>query len=287
MDNRSFLFMPGNNPAMIFNSDVLGSDVIILDLEDSVSLSEKDSARILVREAVKNLEFYYSKLTIRINPIDSPYWEEDLKEIIPYNPYGIVIPKADRESILIVERIVDEIEKEYSITEKTIFYPLIEKPEDLVDLKNIVESSKRIKGILFGAEDYCSYMGVERTNSSKEIEYARFVIATTAKAYGIEGIDTPFTDVEDIKGLEADTRFVKSIGFTGKLSINPKHINTINKVFSPTIDEIEYSKAIIQANENAKKKGLGAFSFNGKMVDLPIVKRAEKILESAAKWSLI
>ncbi|QQK08100.1 HpcH/HpaI aldolase/citrate lyase family protein [Miniphocaeibacter halophilus] len=286
MSNRTFLFMPGNNPSMILNSDVLGSDVVILDLEDSVSLDEKDSARILVREALKSLPFINSKVTVRINPTDSPYWRKDLEEIIPMNPYGIVIPKANKKSIIWIEKEINNISK-FNTENNIYFYLLIEKPSDLIHIKEIVESSNRIKGILLGAEDYCSYMGIKRTKDSKEIEYARFVIATTAKAYNLECVDTPFTDVDDLDGLKVDTEFAKAVGFSGKLSINPKHIDLINEIFSPSLEEIEYAKAIVEADKNAKEKGIGVFSFNGKMVDLPVVRRAEMIIDSAKKWSLL
>ena len=286
-NRRSMLFMPGNNPGMLVSADILGADSIIYDLEDAVSLDEKDSARTLVRNALSFLKFTHSEITVRINPIDSPYWEKDLESIIPVLPDGIVIPKASVDAVHSVEQKINEIKKAHNITKNFSFLMLVESARGIMDVNSIAKASSLIQGLLLGGEDYSVDMGIQRTRLSKELEYARFSLTTAAHAYGLDSLDTPFTDVEDFEGLRLDTAFSKSIGFSGRLVINPRQVEEIHKIFSPSSAEIERAEAILQAAEEAKQKGLGVFSFKGKMVDLPVIKRAQALYDSAKNWGLI
>ena len=286
-NRRSMLFMPGNNPGMLVSADILGADSIIYDLEDAVSLDEKDSARTLVRNALSFLKFTHSEITVRINPIDSPYWEKDLESIIPVLPDGIVIPKASVDAVHSVEQKINEIKKAHNITKNFSFLMLVESARGIMDVNSIAKASSLIQGLLLGGEDYSVDMGIQRTRLSKELEYARFSLTTAAHAYGLDSLDTPFTDVEDFEGLRLDTAFSKSIGFSGRLVINPRQVEEIHKIFSPSSAEIERAEAILQAAEETKQKGLGVFSFKGKMVDLPVIKRAQALYDSAKNWGLI
>ena len=286
-NRRSMLFMPGNNPGMLVSADILGADSIIYDLEDAVSLDEKDSARTLVRNAISFSKFTHSEITVRINPIDSPYWEKDLEAIIPVLPDGIVIPKASVDAVHSVEQKINEIKKAHNITKNFSFLMLVESARGIMDVNSIAKASSLIQGLLLGGEDYSVDMGIQRTRLSKELEYARFSLTTAAHAYGLDSLDTPFTDVEDFEGLRLDTAFSKSIGFSGRLVINPRQVEEIHKIFSPSSAEIERAEAILQAAEEAKQKGLGVFSFKGKMVDLPVIKRAQALYDSAKNWGLI
>ncbi len=286
-NRRSMLFMPGNNPGMLVSADILGADSIIYDLEDAVSLDEKDSARTLVRNALSFLKFTHSEITVRINPIDSPYWEKDLEAIIPVLPDGIVIPKASVDAVHSVEQKINEIKKAHNITKNFSFLMLVESARGIMDVNSIAKASPLIQGLLLGGEDYSVDMGIQRTRLSKELEYARFSLTTAAHAYVLDSLDTPFTDVEDFEGLRLDTAFSKSIGFSGRLVINPRQVEEIHKIFSPSSAEIERAEAILQAAEEAKQKGLGVFSFKGKMVDLPVIKRAQALYDSAKNWGLI
>ena len=279
--------MPGNNPGMLTTSDVLGADTIVFDLEDAVSLGEKDSARALVKEALQFLRFTHSEVSVRINPFDSPYWQDDLKYIIEAMPDSIVIPKASVESVKAIEMEMTRLKALYGIEKEIRFILIIETAMGLVDIRNITESSPLIDGLILGAEDLSSDLGIKRTKTNKEIEYARFVLATTAKAFRIDAIDTPYTDIDDFEGLIKDTAFAKSIGFTGRLAINPRQVETLHEVFSPTAEDIEESLAILAEAEDAKEKGFGVFSYKGKMVDLPVIKRAETTIASARKWGLV
>lgn len=272
---------------MLTSGDVLGADTVIFDLEDAVALDEKDAARVLVREALKFLDFDNTEVTVRINPVDSPYWEADLEEMVPVPPDGIVIPKANVEAVSLVENKIEAIKAQNGIEGHIPLLLIIEDPKALMDVSAIAQCSPSIEAIMLGAEDYSSSMGIQRTKGSKEIEYARFVIATAAKAYGLEGVDTPYTDTDDMEGLKADTAFAKSIGLTGRILINPRQVPIVHRVFSPTEEEIDEALTVLELAQDAADQGLGVFSYKGKMVDLPVIKRAEQTRDSAMKWGLI
>lgn len=284
---RTMLFMPGNNPGMLVSADILEADAIIYDLEDAVSIDQKDAARDLVSNALENLEFNNSLVTVRINPTDSPFWKKDIKKILKSNLDALVIPKASKKSIKKVEKYVDKICKKENIENKFRFYALIESTQGVINAKKIAKASDKIDGLLLGGEDYSVDLGVERSQSSKELAYARYVIATVAKAYGLNAIDTPYTDIDDIEGLVEETKFVKSIGFNGRLVVGPRQVPTINEIFAPKKEEIENAQAILKLRDEAEKEGLGVFSFKGKMVDKPVISRAENLIKAAEEWGLI
>ncbi|QVK17274.1 HpcH/HpaI aldolase/citrate lyase family protein [Mycoplasmatota bacterium] len=275
---RSMLFIPGNNSGMLISSDVFDADSIIFDLEDSVALDEKDSARILVKEVLKTIHFK-SEIIVRVNPFDTPYYALDVEEIKQSNIDLILLPKATVESVI-------DLSKRLEGTEIGIMV-LIETAMGVEQVYNILDASNRCYGLMLGGEDLCVDLNCKRTKLGQELFYARGRVVNAAHALNKFVIDTPFTDIYDESGLEKDTLFAKSLGFDGKASINPRQIVSINQVFNPTIDEINHAKRIIEAKDRALKEGKGVFSLDGKMVDLPIIKRAEKIIEMASKIGLI
>lgn len=285
---RTMLFMPGNNPGMLQSADILGADSIILDLEDAVSLTEKDSARILVRESIKNIGYKDVEVVVRINPLDTEYAMEDIDTIARVKPDTILVPKATEEAISKTDAELTRIEKEEGFDEGSIkLIGLVESAYGVENVYNIIKASNRMEGILLGGEDLTSDMGVKRTKEGNEIFYARNKVATACKALRVDSIDTPFTDTNDFEGLEKDTKKAKSLGFTGKASINPRQIDTIHSVYSPTEAEIKHAKRVMSAMEEAKKEGKGVFSLDGKMVDAPIINRAKTTLELAEILGLI
>ena len=285
---RTMLFLPGNNPGMVQTSSILGADSVILDLEDAVSITEKDSARVLVREGIKTFNFSNVELVVRVNPLDSPFGEQDIREIAKCKPDTLLIPKANEESIKNSDKILSEVETAEGFEENSIkLMALIETAYGLENVYSVIQASKRIDGVLLGGEDLTSDLGVKRTKQGEEIFYARTKIATACKAIGISAIDTPFTDTEDFDGLKKDTLKAKSLGMTGKSSISPRHIETIHSVLSPTEKEINYALRVLDGIKEAKKKGLGVFSVDGKMVDAPVIKRANTVIETAKSLGLI
>lgn len=279
---RSMLFMPGNNAGMLLNADTLGADSIIFDLEDAVSPAEKDSARILVRNAMKYLNYGNCEIIIRINSIDTNFWKADLDEIIPLRPHMIMPPKVcSHKDIEVVEDYIKKVEKQHGIDTPVSIIALIETALGVENAYEIAASSERVKAIFLGAEDLTADLRCKRTKKGDEIFYSRERLVIAARAAGIDAYDTPFTDVEDEEGLKKDAEFAKSLGFTGKAAISPRHVMAINEVFSPTVEEIEYAKEVMDIIRIAKEQGKGAISLRGKMIDAPIVERARQTLEAA------
>lgn len=279
---RSMLFMPGNNSGMLLNADALGADSIILDLEDAVSPSEKDAARILVRNALKYLNYEGCEVIIRINALDSDYWKQDLEEIIPHKPHMIMPPKMScAKDVQIVADYITELEEKYNIEDEVYIIALIETALGIENAYEIATASDKVKAIFLGAEDLTADLQCKRTKEGQEIFYARGRMVTAARAANVDVYDTPFTDVEDEKGLELDAEFAKGLGFTGKAAISPRHVMTINEVFSPTIEDIEYAREVMDVIRLAEEQGKGAISLRGKMIDAPIVARARQTLEMA------
>lgn len=274
--------MPGNNSGMLLNADSLGADSVILDLEDAVSPQEKDSARILVRNALKYLGYKGCEIIIRINSIDTDFWKKDLDEIIPMKPDMIMPPKVSTATdIKVIEQYMDEVERRHGIEKKISLIPLVETALGVENAYEIASSSKRIKAIFLGGEDLTADLRCKRTKQGDEIFYSRGRMVMAARAAGIDAYDTPFTDVEDEEGLRKDAEFAKGLGFTGKACISPRHVQSVNEVFSPTPEEIEYAKEVMEIIRIAKEQGKGAISLRGKMIDAPIVERARQTLEAA------
>lgn len=279
---RSMLFFPGNSANMLLNADFLGSDSVILDLEDAVAPTEKDSARILVRNAIRSLNFT-REVIVRINPLDSPYWQKDLKYIVPVKPDMIMPTKVSGAGdIEIISKAIAEQEAECGLAEGTIkLIPLIETALGVEKAFEIAAADPRVTAIFLGGEDLTADLQCKRTKAGTEIFYARSRMVMAARAAGIDVYDTPWTDVEDYDGLIEDAKFAKSLGFSGKSAISPRHVRFINEVFSPTEEEIQYARDVFATIERAKAEGKGVVSLRGKMIDAPIVARAKQVLEAA------
>ena len=285
---RSMLFLPGNNPNMLINGNCFGADAVIFDLEDAVSPSEKDAARILVRNTMRYMNFDGCEIIVRINSIDTDYWKEDLETILPENPDIILLPKTGvPEDVKLVDEYMAQVEKKNGIENGTIgLMPLIETALGVENSYKIASCSNRVKALFLGAEDLTADLQCKRTKEGKEIEYARTRLVVAARAAGIDVYDTPFTDVNDEKGIVEDVKTAKGLGFTGKASISPRHIEVINEIFSPTNAEIDYAYEVMEAINRAKQMGKGAISLHGKMIDAPIVARAERTISIAKALGL-
>lgn len=278
---RSMLFIPGNTPNLLMNGDILGADAIILDLEDAVSPAEKDSARILVRNVLAAMKERRVEIIIRINPVDTAYCTEDLEEVIPQKPDVIMLPKSGTAGDIVqLSGYLDRLEEKNGLPHGSVkIMPLIETALGVENAFAIATADKRVCAIFLGAEDLTADLRCRRTKEGKEILYARQRLVTAARAAGVDVYDTPFTDVNDTEGLEADAAFARALGFTGKASISPRHVEGINTAFSPTSAEIDYAHEVMETIRKAKAEGKGVVSLRGKMIDAPIVARAEQVLE--------
>lgn len=279
---RTRLYIPGNNPAMIQNAVVYGADSLIFDLEDSISLDEKDSARHLVRNALLTLDFEESEVTVRINSLDTEYFIKDLEAIVPTKPDGLLLPKTQLfDELIRVDDLISEIEEKSNIPIGTVkLMPIIESAKGVLNVEKIVEAP-RVVALGLGGEDLVADIGAKRTKHGKELEYISSKIILACAANKIQAIDTVFTDVNDTEGLYEATLRAIEIGFQGKSVIHPSQIEHVHRAFSPSQEEIDRAKRIVKAYKDAKKKGLGVISVDGRMVDLPVVRRSEKIL----KWA--
>ena len=285
---RSMLFLPGNNPNMLINGGALGADAIIFDLEDAVSPAEKDAARILVRNTLRYMDLGGCETIVRINSVDTAYWQGDIDAIAPQKPNLILLPKsACAEDIRLVDRYLGEKEAALGLAQNTIgLMPLIETALGVENAFAIASATKRVKALFLGAEDLTADLQCKRTKEGREIEYARTRLVVAARAAGVDVYDTPFTDVNDDEGIVTDATLAKALGFTGKASISPRHVEVINTVFSPTAKEIDYAYEVLDAIEEAKRQGKGAIALHGKMIDAPIVARAQRTIDMAKALGL-
>ena len=280
---RSMLFLPGNTPNIIVNGDALGADNVILDLEDAVAPDQKDAARILVRSAIKAIGFKNVELTVRINSLDTPYWKDDLEEIVPLAPNLIMPTKVNGpDDVHTLDAAISGIEAKSGLANGTVkLIPLIETAKGLENAAAIAAACPRVAAIFLGAEDLTADLRCPRTKEGTEIFYARSRMVSAARAAGIDVYDTPFTDVNDDEGIVKDAQFARSMGFTGKACISPRHVRAVNEAFSPTQKEINYAYEVLEAIRQAKEQGRGAISLHGKMIDKPIVTRAEQTIAMA------
>ncbi len=275
---KSFLFIPGNNPKMLSQMDFLGADSILIDLEDAVAASEKDAARILVRNAIKYVP-HSTCVGVRINSLDTPFWKKDLEEILPLGVDYIVLPKVScAEDIKKLHAVMGSVISETKLP-KVI--ALIETALGVENAYSIAASDPLLEALFLGAEDLTADLCAKRTDGGAEILYSRGRLVCAARACGKEVYDTPYTDIADTAGLRSDAETAKHMGFTGKACINPAQIDIVNAVFAPTPEETEYALKVIRADKEGRKKGLGAVSLDGKMIDAPIVARARYTLRLA------
>jgi citrate lyase subunit beta/citryl-CoA lyase len=274
---RSRLYLPGNEPKFFINAGLHSPDGIILDLEDSVAPTEKDAAQLLVRNALRSVDFYGCERMVRINQL--PKGLDDLKYVVPHNVNVILIPKCESaEQIQQLEKKVEKLKKQHKVENPIYFMPIIESALGVIKAYEIASASKNNCALTIGLEDYTADIGTQRTNEGRESIFARQIIVNSAKAAGIQAIDSVFSDVADMEALRQSVLEAKSIGFEGKGCIHPRQVKVVHEAFVATSDEIEKAKKIVLAFEEAEKKGLGVVSLGSKMIDPPVVNRAQRIL---------
>lgn len=280
---RTMLFVPGNNPGMIKDAGIYSQDAIMFDLEDSVSLAEKDAARFLVYQALTSMDYGDKELVVRINDPASKGGRDDLEAIVRTRRAVIRLPKTETaEDVLFCEREIARIERESGIEEgSTLMMAAIESAAGVLNAKEIAFSSKRLIGIALGAEDYVTDLKTNRSPGGIELLFGRSMILLAARAAGIDAIDTVYSDVNNEEGFRAEVELIHQLGFDGKSIINPRQIKTVHEVYTPTEKEIVKAQAVMDAIAEANRKGSGVISLNGKMVDRPVVLRAQRVLALA------
>jgi len=278
----SRLYLPGNSPKLMLNAGIHHPNGVILDLEDSVAPDKKFEARFIVRNALRSMNFYGAERMVRINQI--PEGLDDLRYLIPNHVNLILIPKTEEsDDIIRVNQVIDILKKENGIEQKIWLMPIIESAKGVINAYEIATAAYNVASVAIGLEDYTADLGTKRTNKGDESFYARSMIVTAAKAAGIQPIDSVFSDVADMEALARNVQTSKGLGFEGMGCIHPRQIAVIHENFAPDPDEIEKAKKIVLAFKEAEAKGLGVVSLGSKMIDPPVVKRAQKTIELAIK----
>ena len=282
---RSRLYVPGSEPKYFINAALHGADGIILDLEDSVHPDEKDAARLLVRNALRAVDFLQCERMVRINQL--PLGLKDLDEIVPESPDLILIPKVETaDQVADVNRRITEIQSDYGVTRPIWLMPILESALGIENAFAIAKSSDRIVSLTIGLEDYTADLGVVKTPEGTESLYARQRIVNASKAAGLHAIDSVFGDVANTEALRTWATNSRSMGFEGMGCVHPLQIPIIHNVFAPSSTEIEKAKKIVAAYKDAQAKGLGVVSLGSKMIDPPVVERALKLIGRAKAMGL-
>jgi citrate lyase subunit beta/citryl-CoA lyase len=280
---RTMMFVPGNNPGMVKDAYIYNSDSIMFDLEDSVSIEEKDAARALIYYALISFHYGDKELVVRVNDPATDVGMADLEAMVRAGVHVIRLPKTEKaEDVVFCEQQIERIEKEIGKEAGTTkMMAAIESAEGVLNAREIALASKRLIGIALGAEDYVTDLKTNRSSDGIELLFARSMILHAARAAGIAAIDTVYSDVNNEEGLIKEVTLIKQLGFDGKSVINPRQIKPIVKIYTPTEKEIQKSLAIMEAIKEANAKGSGVIALNGKMIDKPIVLRAQRVLKLA------
>jgi len=276
------MFVPGNNPGMLQNAGIYGADTIILDCEDAVSITEKDSARNLIFQAISDMN-YGTEVAVRINHINTPFGWDDLKRILPAKPDLIRLPMCQGpEEIRQIADYISEAEHKNKFPAGSIkMMAAIETPKGLRQAYEIASASPRMVALAIGAEDFIANLKTTRSKLGRELFAARGQLILAAREAGVQCIDTVFSDINDEEGLLRELELIKEMGFDGKSVVNPRQVSVVHNFFAPTIKEIGHAEMVLAAYQEALEKKSGVISLNGKMIDLPIVARAERTLAYA------
>ena len=280
---RSMLFTPGNNPRMIDKAATLGADAVILDLEDAVPMAEKDTARVLVKDAVEVVGAQGTQVFVRPNAIGTGLTAEDLRWSVQRGLTGIVLPKTEsREQVLEAVDWIRALEAERDLDPgSVVLMPLLETAKGVLSAQEIAAASERIVAVAFGAVDYTRDMGTSLSAEAIELFYAQSYIALVARAYGVQAIDSPCITIRDQEVLVAEARRSRQLGYRGKLLIHPGQIEPVNQVFSPSEEEVAHAQRVVDAFRQAEAQGLGAISLDGTMIDVANARQAKDLLSWA------
>jgi citrate lyase subunit beta-like protein len=276
---RALLFMPGDDRRKIEKGASLGADAIIMDLEDGVAFNRKEAARETIAAALRELDFGRSERLVRINPIsDNNLYLDDLRATYPAQPDGYVIPKVSSPADLLAVADWLTAQGGHPLT----LLAIIETARGVVNLREIAGAGiPGLQGLIFGGEDLTGDLGAVRTVYGHEVAYTRAAVVLHAKAFDLQAIDGVYTKLDDVEGLTADTRYILEMGYTGKLAIHPRQVEPIQKVFTPTDEEIARAQRLIDAFNEHQAAGAGVFALDGRMVDMPMVRAAQAVLARA------
>lgn len=280
---RALLYMPGDDDRKIRKALTLGVDAICMDLEDGVAVNRKEQARTTVRQALQSYDFGSSEKLVRINTVSSGLFLDDLRAVIPGRPQGIVLPKTEyAEHVRRVSMRIGELEQIYDFPVGDIrLIVIVETALGIVNLREIASADRRLQAIVFGAEDFAGDIGARRTREGWEVFYARSAVVTHAAASGLQAIDIVYVDYQDEAGLRSEAQQGVELGFSGKQVIHPAQVSPVQQAFTPDEAAIQAAQDLIAAFEHHQENGVGAFAYQGKMVDAPMVRMARQVIDRA------
>ena len=280
---RSLIFVPGNRRDMLEKARDFDADAIVADLEDSVPPAEKENARGVVRDMAPTLSGRGQKVLVRLNSLDTGLTHDELAALIGPHLYGISIGKVESTwDIKECDRIASALEKGAGLDPGHLkIVPWIENSRAVMRVYDIAIASPRVVGLAFGAEDYTDDMDIQRTDEGDEVYFPRATVALAARAAGVAALDSPFVRFRDQDGLKREIEVALKLGFKGKFAIHPAQLDTINTMFSPRPEDVEYARRVMEAWDQAEAEGRGSTSLDGRMIDVPVVKRARSLLAMA------
>uniref|UniRef100_A0A7V3PUM6 Citrate lyase ACP n=1 Tax=candidate division WOR-3 bacterium TaxID=2052148 RepID=A0A7V3PUM6_UNCW3 len=283
---RSRLYLPGNEPKFMLNARIYQPDGVILDLEDSVPPEEKDAALILVRNALRAVDFGECERMVRINPLPAGY--DELMSVISAGVNVILVPKCeDDEQLEELDEQISTIQRQTQVKNEVYLMPIVETARGAFKAHKIARASERICALTYGLEDYIADIGASKTREGTESLWLRSIVVNAARAAGVQPIDTVYADVADLDGLRESCRAAKALGFEGKGCIHPRQVTVVNEEFMPGDEEIERAKDIVRADKMAKAQGRSVAVIGSKMIDPPVVRRAQRTLEMAVAFGKI
>ena len=279
---RALLYMPGDDWKKITKSLTLGVDCICMDMEDGVAVNRKAGARATIAKALQELDFGKSEKLARINSVGSGWEKDDIAAVLPHHPDGIVIPKIESlGQIKWGSEIIEAAELRYGWPINSVRMLVgVETAKGILNLKEIA-SHPRLDAIIFGGEDFAASVGATRSRDATELLYARQAVVVACAAFSLQAIDIVTIDFKDMEALRAESEFGARLGFSGKQIIHPAQVEPVQSAFTPNDEAIAYAKRIVESFEASQKEGRGAFALDGKMIDMPLLKNARKVLERA------
>jgi citrate lyase subunit beta/citryl-CoA lyase len=278
---RSFLFVPGNNKKFIDKAKTLNADIICLDLEDSVPVNDKDSARQMISETLQSGPEFKSEVYVRTNSFESGLAQADLQAVIQRGINGVVIPKvSDANEILALSKLISDLERKQAIKQDTVeIMPSIESAKGVVNAYKIASATPRVSALVFGVFDFLFDMGLEYVEDGIEYGYARAKVPVDARAAGVYAIDSIWQKIDDVNGLIRDATTGMKLGYKGKSIIHPSQIEPVHKIFVPNKEEVDWARKVVDTLSDAMNKGKGAVRLEGKMIDAVHYKRAKALLD--------
>lgn len=279
---RALLYMPGDNWKMITKSVTLGVDSICMDMEDGTAVNKKAEARATIAKALQELDFGASEKLARINSVGSGWEQDDIESVLPYHPNGIVIPKVESfEQVEWASRIIESAELKYGWPINSVRILIgVETAKGILNLKEIA-AHPRLDAIIFGGEDFAASIGAVRTKDAVELLYARQAVVVACAANDLQALDIVTIDYKDLEALKIESQFGAGLGFSGKQIIHPNQVSAVQEAFTPSDESIAYARRIVETFETSQKEGKGAYALDGKMIDMPLLKNAQKVLARA------